>query len=172
MNQKAFTVIESLITMAMIAILSVALIPSFQSGRAQLSLDRSASKLAQDIRGIMEKAMSAQEHPGCGSSFDYRYGVYLKTETADSYILFADCNNNNSYQPSDSEIEIVFFEPGIQLFALSPASSGSSLVFIPPDPSVFITSGASSINIIIRSSQYPTKQRTININKVGLVDIN
>ena len=168
---KGFTLIESLIVMAMIAILSLALIPSFQSGRTQLSLDRSASKLAQDIRGIMEKAMSSQEYSTCGSGFEYGYGIYLEEATAGSYILFADCNGNQEYNSSDKTIEVVPFESGISILNLNTTNKKLDIVFEPPDPIVYI-SGGSSASIIIQSSQYTEKKKTININKVGLIDIN
>ncbi len=169
---RGFTLIESLITMAMVAILSLAVIPFYQSAKAQSALDRSASKLTQDVRGIMEKAMSSQDYILCNHpNYNYGYGIYLTTGTTGSYILFADCNGNRSFDSgTDRIIEQVSFEPGIIINGLS--RSNSFVIFEPPDPSVFITSGDSSANIIIRSSQYSSKQKTININKVGLIDIN
>jgi len=177
-KSRAFTLIESLVAMSMILILMAILVPFYQSFKAQLSLDRSASRLAQDVRRVMEKAMSAQEYILCKkfggnyhNSYKYGYGIYITTGTTGSYILFADCDGNSNFNSGNDEtIEQVAFESGIVINGLS--RSNLFVIFQPPDPSVYITSGDLSANIILKVSTDNTKQKTININKVGLVDIN
>ena len=173
MNQKGegFTLIESLVTMAMVAILSLAIIPFYQNAKAQSSLDRSASKLAQDVRGIMEKAMSSRDYAPCNHpNYNYGYGIYLEDTVTGSYNLIADCNGNRTWdQGTDRVIETVSFEPGVVISNLS--RSNTFAIFEPPEPFVFIVSGDDSANIVLQSSIQPSRQRTININKAGLIDI-
>ena len=171
MKTKGFTLVESLVTMTMIAIISLVMFPFYQSSRAQLSLDRSASRLAQEIRLVMERAMSAQNYTLCTHpNYEYGYGVYLQTGVPGSYSIFADCNGNKTFDSgSDKIIEQISFETGIEIDSLS--QNNSFVIFEPPEPSVFITAGDDLANIIIQSATYPSKKRTININKVGLINI-
>ncbi|MDO8669067.1 MAG: type II secretion system protein, partial [Candidatus Buchananbacteria bacterium] len=59
--KKGFTLIELLVVVAVITALTAVVLPSFRSGDNQLALQRSASKLAQDLRRVQGMAVSAQE---------------------------------------------------------------------------------------------------------------
>lgn len=168
---KGFTVPEILVVIFMIALLSLITLPYYSAAKQQLAVERSASKLAQDIRLIVEKAMSVQEEPACGAGFGYGYGIKLSDSDPEEYLLFADCNDNGSYQPSDELISQgqVEFEEGVEIESLS--RNNLNIVFRPPDPTVTISNDDNTATIIIRSIRYPEKKRTIIINKVGLVNI-
>lgn len=169
---KGFTVSEILVVITIIAILSLIMLPYYSAAKHQLAVQRSASKLAQDIRLVIEKAMSAQEEPACGAGFGYGYGIELSDGDPGEYLLFADCNDNGSYEPSDELISQgqVEFEEGVEIESLS--RNNLNIVFRPPDPTVTISNDDDTATIIIRSIRYPEKKRTIIINKIGLVDIN
>ena len=73
---KGFTLIESMVVIAMIGILSILSIPSYQSAKNQLALGRSATKLAQDLRRVQEMAMSNYEcGKPCGGKIPWGYGL-------------------------------------------------------------------------------------------------
>jgi len=77
---KSFTIIESLVVMFIIVLLSLIILPNYYSTKQQLAFQRSAFKLAQDIRVVQEMAMSTQEYSAClgTAGYKYGYGIYLK----------------------------------------------------------------------------------------------
>jgi len=171
---RAFTLVEILVVMALIAILSLVFIPAYHVSKQQLAVQRSANKLSQDIRLVMEGAMSAVETscPLPGASPTYKHGISLDINTSvDKYILFADCNEDGKYnnETVDRLIKEESFETGVEIYELNP-SPKIDIVFEPPDPIISIKDSDTAI-IKIRSKNYYNKTRTLIINEVGLVDV-
>lgn len=166
---RGFSLVEFLIVLAMIGILSLVIIPSYQDAKQQLALQRSASNLAQDIRRVQEMATSAQEYSDCVSGFEYEYAIYLKESEPTSYKLFANCDNNDTYDSgNDIDIETIELEKGITISALS--SGTLVIIFESPDPTIVINPSAvtiATITLINNNGQ----SKDIKVNKVGLVDI-
>lgn len=173
---KAFTISETLIVMAIIAILSVISFPFFNSAKDQLSVQRSASQLAQDIRFTMEKAISIEKYDCSSGSETYQYGVYFDTNDPDSYIIFADCNNNSEFDSSTDEvINKIDFESKVKIDSLSygnTTENSFSIVFIPPDPKVMfdgVEGNNDSFSVNIELGNF---SKTVLVNGIGLIDIN
>lgn len=168
---KAFTLVESLVTMFIIIVLSLIVIPNYNSIKQQLALQHSTFKLAQDIRTAQEMAMSAKEFPACTNpNYKYGYGVYFQMANPQEYILFADCNGNGSYNSGGDRMvggESVKFEQGIEINALS--TNLLSVVFTPPDPTVKISGGSSLGEIILINNRGQTE--TVKVNEAGLINI-
>jgi len=183
-NSKGFTLVELLAVTAIITILTSAILLNYKNSGQQFALQRSANKLAQDIRRAAEKAMSAQECPIiiCGGPpviIPSRYGLEFKKDE-NYYILFADINDNGLRDSSDNIVEQISFEEGVSIKDLyssrgGPFSSKKELcvTFKPPAPVIEIRDpavGRSSGRIELTNAQNQTK--TIDINAVGLIDIN
>lgn len=97
---KGFTLTEIMVVTAIIVLLSLIIFPNYASRRKYHTLQRSASKLAQDIRRAQEMAMSARDFGKPGdpkTASKGGYGVYLNITDSEKYILFADCNKNCGY---------------------------------------------------------------------------
>jgi len=175
LNQnKAFTLVESLITIFIIIALTLIIIPNYNSLRKQLALQRSAFKLSQDIRRVQEMAMSAKEFggeiPGGG------YGISLLSGA--SYVIFVDQDSDGKYDdPSERVEDDVFLENGIEIESIDPVQL-QTIIFSPPDPEVFFmnSGGEAIINVdeimvkIIISGDV-SKNMEITINRAGLIDI-
>ncbi len=168
---KAFTLVESLVTILIIVVLSLIILPNYYSAKQQLALQRSAFKLAQDIRTVREMAMSAEEFegeiPGGG------YGISLSPGT--SYTIFVDLDSDGIYDnPSEKVGEDIFLENGIEINSISPASL-ISIFFFPPDLEVFfmnpggssISTNSITINIAILNDL--SKNINLIVNKAGLI---
>ena len=159
--QKAFTLIELLVVTGIIILLSALVLPNYRTGESQLALQRSANKLAQDIRRAQEMAMSAKEFEGVVPPGGY--GINFQTNLT-SYILFADLNNNKVFDSGEA-IETLSLERGVKISNLSPASP-LTISFTPPDPTVNINL-SNSLAIITLSNNGQTK--IIKVNKAGLI---
>lgn len=174
---RGFTLIEFLVVISIVVLLALLVLPHYRRGEAQLTLRRSANKLAQDLRRAQEMAMSARKFEG---KVPPRYGIKCRTAHRDHCILFADINGDGLYQVGlDKEVERITFERGVRVFQLlagSPLSprDALSITFKPPDPVTAIKKPRPpspplifSVAQIVLTNEVETK--TITINRVGLV---
>jgi len=175
---KGFTLVEVVVSIFIIVLLAGIVFANYRQAGKQFALQRSASKLAQDIRRAEEMAMSAKEYNGINPRGGY--GMHFdKTSSAKSYILFADCDGTNyQYDPGGNpcnglyeKIETINFEGEVKIFSLR--SSGVEvpsldIVFTPPDPTIRVNKNegkTASIYFTIDS-----KIRSVEVNPRGLIE--
>lgn len=160
------TFAELLVVMAIIAIFSSIVLLNWRSGEKQYALQRSATKLSQDIRRAEEFSISTKDFMGQVPSGGY--GVYFNVSEPSHYILFADINGDAIYNAgSDGIVEDITIEVSVQIYQLS--SPSLTITFVPPDPMVKITPVASTAQVILSLKSDQTKIKTVTINKLGLV---
>jgi len=173
-SKNAFSLIEILVATTIIVILASMMLSNIKGGQKQLTLKRSANKIAQDIRRAQEMAMSAKEFNGSVPTGGY--GLYFdKVQLGDiTYLIFADVNGNKSYD-SGEELERISLEKGIKLNTFYMGTSeytSAYFAFVPPDPQTCINSCTSdSAKIIISITDNPAQTKTIKLNKAGLIEI-
>jgi len=186
-KSKAFTLLELVVVLAIISLLAAIILVNYRGGEKQSALLRSTHRLAQDLRRAEEMAISSKSFYNAFPKGGY--GIYF-TEDSNSYILFADCNNNKIYDGGiyvcpdctggscienvqQEKIEELSLEEGIKIKELFPLSLENSLsiTFIPPDPTVTIAGGDETVAVItLCLKDAPTITRTITVNKAGLID--
>lgn len=184
-HQQGFTLLELTVVVLIIGLLSAIVLANYRGEEKQSALRRSVHQVAQDLRRAEEMAMSSRKTPPeFGEEIFPKggYGIYF-IENSNSYILFADCNNNGDYDktggaiscqeateltPYPEIIEDFVLEEGIILKTLFPTSP-LSITFTPPDPTVTI-SGGNTATITLSLEAIPAITRTITVNKVGLID--
>lgn len=158
---RGFTLIELVVVIALIALITALVLPNYRSGDQRLALQRSAYKLAQDLRRAQEMATSAKEF---GGQVPAGYGIHLKNTQPNQYILFADLDGSEDYD-SGEEVEILGFERNIYIDSLSP-DSPLNVVFSPPDPTVAFSLDANTASVIIGVEGL---QKKIYVNRAGLI---
>jgi type II secretory pathway pseudopilin PulG len=182
-NGAGFTLVEVLVVIFIMMLISGIMIANYHQFGAQFALQRSANKLALDIRRAEEMAMSAKEFHGMVPPGGY--GVYIKLEglpgeeIAHGYTIFADCNKNFAYDdpsvtPCNGYPEILFsenvlLETGIVICGVC-SENISTIVYTPPDPKVTITPSpclTCSSPILLRNTYGQTK--TVRVNYAGLI---
>jgi len=168
--KKGFTLIEILIVMSIIFLLSAVVFIGRSDGEKRLALDRTAYQLAQDLREIEQMAMSAEEFT-CKKNVTYSFGIRFSTKKKEknSYIIFADCNNDHKRGKGDKDIRKVSLEKGVEISALVPASP-LSIVFEPPDPRVYIAQGVWNKEAQITLS-FGSDTKKVKINSAGRIAI-
>ena len=166
MSQKSFTLIELLGVIGIIVILTAIIFPNYRVGASQFALERSAYKLAQDIRRAAEMAMSAKEFeeeiPKGG------YGAHFSTSWQAEYKLYADKNGNEEYNEGE-KVETIRLEKGVIIKEISYPEL--SINFKPPAPTVKLSQDSTFVTIILALEADPTKTKTIKVNKAGLIDV-
>ncbi len=175
-KKNGFTILEFLIVMVIIVILSSALFMGRREGEERLSLQSSIFQLAQDIRETQEMAMGAKEVSCQNGSRSYSYGIYFNShDLPNSYIIFADCNNNTIKDSADKVIRKVNMARKTKIYSLS--ANPLSIVFYPPNPTVYINgvSGGRANAVITMSTvsdQFNPKNREkVEINPIGVIEI-
>ena len=181
-NNKGFTLLEITIVVSIIILLSVIFVANYRGGEKQYALKRSAHQLAQDIRRAQEMALSGQEFQG---AFQGGFGIHLEVtsaeETTGTYTLFVDCDNEKDFDTGftcydctgescigplfSEEIEIFSFETGIKI--VTPLD----IVFFPPDPEITINEDPNLTETSVVLSFDGQFEKTITINKVGLIEV-
>lgn len=166
---KAFTLVELIVVIAIITILTAIVLPNYRSGDKQLALQRSASKLAQNLRRTQEMSMSAKEVSG---TVPYGFGIYFNSASPNNYIIFADLDNSHHRNAGDQDFETVSLESDIRISGLSPAGS-FSILFAPPDPVVWINGLSSGVTAIITLgiTGDVVSNQIISANNAGLIAI-
>lgn len=165
MGEKSFTLVELLVVTGIILFLTVLILPSYRTGEVQFALQRSASKLAQDLRRAQEMSMSAKEFAGAPATFKGTYGIKFEINSS-NYVLFADLDNDQVYD-SGEEVESPELEKKVKISNLSPASP-LIITFTPPDPTVNINPSADLATITLTND---IQTKNIKVNKAGLINV-
>ena len=184
-RNEGFTLIELLVVTVIITILTAAILVNYRNSEQQFALQRSAHKLAQDIRRAGEMAMSAKEITGpTGEKVipSGGYGIYLRSLPNPPYyeiIIFADCNDNQQFTSGNvcgtppnrfsESLEDVKLESGVKISNLSP-NSPLQITFKPPSPKISIQ-GGDTAEITLALEADPTKTKKIKVNAVGLIEV-
>jgi prepilin-type N-terminal cleavage/methylation domain-containing protein len=167
LNEKirAFTLIELLIVISLIAFFSAFVVFNKGKSQASLNLERASFQIAQSIRKAEELAIAAQFFNG---SYPIGgYGVYFE-EGSSFYSIFADVNQNGNYSEGEL-VESIALENMITISDLSP-SSPSVVIFKAPDPTVVLPGSSSSISITISATNIDL-EKTISVNSLGVIEI-
>ena len=178
-RNEGFTLIELLVVTVIITILTAAILLNYKNTGQQFALQRSAHKLAQDIRRAGEMAMSAQEC--CGGIVPPGYGIWLE-EGNSNYILYADTQppaspgnptgGNEFYVPADDIIETIELEEGVVIQDINTSNKKVCINFKPPTPTIKIKfQDSDEINQAIITLASGGNTKTVKVNAVGLVEV-
>jgi prepilin-type N-terminal cleavage/methylation domain-containing protein len=168
--KKGFTLIELLITVALITIVTSFLLINYPGLNKAFSLQRSVSKLSQDIRKIEERSVSMVEISGNPPE---GYGIHIDEESY-SYKLSA-YDKNGNWSATDTWEETINIEDEIKIGELKKGDAtvaSLDIVFEPPDPTVWVnnsSSSSSTIEVYIENDS--SKSESIFINSSGLITV-
>ena len=169
-----FTIPELLVVVAIIMLMTGLMLPNWRSGERTLTLDRVVHKAGHDVRRVQELALRAQAYT-CDTGSISGYGVFFDQDTPTSYILFAECNGNNTYNDEiDGIVEEVQMESGVEisLVSLIPQSTQISIVFVPPTPLVFLKPGDPSlVRIFFQRADGVGTAKILEVTSRGVIDI-
>ncbi len=188
-KNKGFTLVEILVVAAIIVVVSAILIINFRKGGEIGQLQRSAQKIAQDIRKVQNMALSSVKF---GTSVPVEgYGIRFRTQDLTLYLLFADTQSGDdcTYSGSGTIISPTL-EKDIEIDSLYTYTTapGTGIVsrpvitscFVPPDPTTLISPGGAAVGGLIvnirkkgaNCTTMPSSCRNVVLNKyTGMVSV-
>lgn len=178
-NAFGFTIMEAMVTVAIIAIMSAVYLTNYRPTNQKIALDQAVAGVVADLRNAQNMAMNVKKFEGaipCGG-----YGINISDAT--SYIIFADkddgtnppiCTNDKIYTVALTEKVSDRTLPARINFVI--ASSLSNIDFQPPNPIVWIdgqTGAAVTVSTIILEYGTTGVTKTITINGyTGQISVN
>lgn len=179
----AFTLIEMVVSVAMIALIASLFIANYHSSIRQTDLTMTAQKMVADLHAAQNNTLGLIEYNnlvppgGWGLHFD---------STQDTYVMYAelDAPGDLGYMDYDSATEGVIgygartmsFSSDIRIIDLYGDivdAQKADVTFLPPDPQTNILVGDASstaLSIVLKSLNNNTC-RTVQVNFLGLVEV-
>lgn len=166
LTARGFSLIELLVVMGIFGVISLVVLVNHSKFNSSVLLGNLAYSIAVSIREAQVYGVSVQQY---NSTFQTGYGVHIDASDTKSYILFADTNANNTYDPETDAVvkqhtlnkqhEILKF-CGVRSTGAEECSDGSTaigistldVVFFRPDPDANITSDKTTENSGMYSS--------------------
>jgi Tfp pilus assembly protein FimT len=158
-----------MVTVSIIGLLSIVVFANYRAGEKQFALQRSAHKLAQDIRRAQSMAMEAASYD-CGVGWIMKgYGINLIRDN-DYYLLKVRCEDEANPGSYDNRTigDPINLEEGVKIFSLT--TTPLNIFFYPPDPETDLEE-QNEIEITLASKTDTSKTKKIRVNKAGLIEI-
>ncbi len=147
MRSRAFTLIELLIVISIIAILGTMIVPSFSKFQSSSLLSETAAQIEQNLRLARDKALAGFNDVGSGIYFDI---------TNNKYIIYS----GNSYNSRLTAYDLEFsWDDSLEVSVSSP-----EIIFLKG-------SGYASSTSYIQL-KHNGQIKTITVNSYGFVDVN
>ncbi|MCD6435017.1 MAG: prepilin-type N-terminal cleavage/methylation domain-containing protein [Clostridiales bacterium] len=183
-NNSGFTLVELMVSVAIIAIISAMTLVNFRSTNNSAASSMAVQKLASDIRMVQGWALSLKDFNG--SSPDGGWGIrFLKGKG--SYIIFADIDGSKKYRASEDgtvnneNYKVVKILNDIKVNTLKfngiTDRKYGYIVFIPPEPETEIGGSPNESNDNLQIGSADTIEielegdNKVIINKYGMVDV-
>ncbi len=188
-QQKAFTMIELLVSISIIIMLTIMFVANYHSSNKRTDLIMTAQNLVANIHLAQNDALGLVKYGGAVPAGGW--GLHLSTATS-TYILFADLNapgttDYMSYQAvTEGKINngarLVQLPPGIVISKIQVSKNNSSrsvaqadITFLPPDPQTNIYdsgTGATSTKLFIQLKETSNNSlKTVEVNFLGLAEV-
>ena len=94
---RGFTLVEMIITVGIFIVITSLIFINYPQFIERVSLTRTSQEIALSLHQARTYALSVKQFTLDGVSYFAGYGIYFDISTPDSYILFADINENRKY---------------------------------------------------------------------------
>lgn len=180
MKKSGFTLIELIVSVAVIALVTGIFLANYNSTNRRTDLTMTAQELVADIRmaqnyslGLARYGLSGSTNVPLGG-----WGVHfdLTNFGNNKYILFADDNGNKIFESDEANATYGAKEtvlPDNIIIVYLSSGNKADITFLPPDPITNITGSASGyeqVDIVLKDTTTNTT-KTIRVNYLGLVEV-
>lgn len=194
---RGFTLVEVMVTVAIVTILMSTAIVNYYSFNDKLSLSSAGQEMAINIRLSQSYGLNVKEVSVGSGNFSVPYGVYfdIYSGSIDNYTIFSDIDGDKRYdegsgcgQPGSECVEKVFLRNGVLIsfvdaVSTCPATNAArslTLRFIRPNPDAdinFLTNGQGSVvcsslsNAIITLTSKGGRTMIVTVEKTGQISV-
>ena len=184
---KGFTLVEMLVVLGIVLLITMIILVKNQQFTNTLLLNSLAYDVALSVRQAQVYGLGAREAEEASGEFDQGYGIFFDSAVPTTYILYADIDGSENYDPDDDTIIDTYSLRNrytIDRFCVTDGAVEScsndndieeaSVLFMRPDPDAIITSdtgsGHDSIEIWVRAPN--NTERSISIESTGQISVN
>lgn len=96
-NKNAFTVIELIVSMAIISFMLSVVLYNYGNFNDNLSVSAATQEMSVIVRQSQAYGINVKEGGVGTGQFNYAYGMYFSSQSPTSYYIFVDSNSNNKY---------------------------------------------------------------------------
>ena len=177
MKKSGFTLIELIVSTAVITMMTGIFIANYSSTNRRTDLTMTAQKLVTDIRLAQNYALGLARYGGSGSTNVPAggWGVHFDLTSNKQYIVFADDNNNKVYDTGEANpsygAQVSVLPQNVIIQSLS-SGTKADVTFLPPDPITTITNGSTynQVDIVLKDTKTNTI-KTVRVNFLGLSEV-
>lgn len=174
-TQRGFSILEILITTAIIGIITGIVTLRYGSFNNLILLKNQAYEIAIDLREAQTRSISVR---GASDGFRRPYGIYFNGSEPEQYILFLDSNPENGAYNIGEELEIRRLDSRFRLGRLCSGSSSScsaipslSVTFRRPNFDAIMNAGTVANGVVEIVTIDGTSARFVNVNAVGQITV-
>ncbi len=192
-----FTLVEIMVTVAIVTILISTAILNYFSFNDRLSLSSAGQEMAINIRLTQSYGLNVKETSPGASDFTKAYGIYFDMDTGDNdeYIIFADLNSDKKYDEGSGCgtgggtecVELVKIDNRVTISLVDAIGSCPSLnaarslniIFLRPNPDAeinFLNNGGNSVcypspNAVITLTSKGGRVSTLTVEATGQISV-
>jgi prepilin-type N-terminal cleavage/methylation domain-containing protein len=196
-KKKGFTLVELMITIAIVTILSSTAILNYYGFNDRLSISSAGQEMAVNIRQSQTYGLNVKETGVGAGDFSKAFGVYFSMETGENtyYIIFVDKDGDKKYDAdsgcgsgSTECLERVNFQNGVNISFVDAISTCPStnaaryltITFLRPDPDAdinFFNNGGNSLSCSQQSNAQITlvsrggRTTVLTIERTGQIHV-
>jgi len=179
-KKRAFSLIELLVSLSIIAILTTLFLSNYRSANRRTDLVMTAQILVTDIRYAQANSLGLVKYEGAMPGGGW--GVHFSSSEPNNnrYIIFADDNDNGLYDDGEANESLggrlVYLPNNIIIEELNlggTARAEANITFLPPDPITRLRSGPHTdtfLEIKLRE-EADGVVKTVRVNFLGLVEV-
>lgn len=99
---KAFTIVEVVISIAIVTILMTTAVLNYYTFNDNLALSSAGQEMAISVRQAQSYGLNVRESARYSGIFNYAYGIYFNPiDSPSDYYIFIDANANGLYEPGN-----------------------------------------------------------------------
>lgn len=172
-TERGFTILEVLITAAIIGVITGIVALNYGSFNNLILLKNQAYQIALELREMQTRSLSATGGSTVGNNeFRRPYGIYFATATPGQYTLFLDGNSNGVYNAGE-ELEVRRLDSRFRIIQLRNGNTGVttlSVTFRRPNFDAIVNNGSAGGTVIIESISGGTTRQVL-INPAGQINV-
>lgn len=175
-ERPGFTLAELITSLIVITIITALFLANYNQANKKTDLTLAAQNLVADIHLAQSQALGMVEFDG--ASPPGGWGIHLSSVEGGtgSYIIFADLNENQSYDEGEADISaggrVIDLPATIEVSDLS-LGPNLDITFLPPDPITSIYNGTATATeaTITLTETRSNNIKTVRLNFLGLAEV-